>query len=105
MLARAWTRYKDTFSGSDDQFREAGWNFGQTRLKKRVLISLAEMMNSLVDRLLVMVALIVVFIAMDMLMVFGELQLRNGYANRNPIILLLLLLLPLPFLSMETGRY
>ena len=33
------------------------------------------MMNRLVDRLLVLVALTVVFIAMDMLMVFGDLQL------------------------------
>ncbi|MBR17222.1 MAG: C4-dicarboxylate ABC transporter, partial [Gammaproteobacteria bacterium] len=34
LLARAWTRYKETFSGSDDQFREGWLEFRANALEK-----------------------------------------------------------------------
>ena len=44
------------------------------------------MMYRLVNRLLILAALIVVFIAMDMLMVFGELQLLETHPTGKALV-------------------
>ena len=62
------------------------------------------MMNSMVDRLLVLVALTVVFIAMDMLMVFGDLQLLETVMRIETQFYYLLLLLLLPFAFLIYGN-
>ena len=61
------------------------------------------MMNRLVDRLLVLVALTVVFIAMYMLMVFGDLQLLEAVMRIETQFYYLLLLLLLPFAFLIYG--
>ena len=62
------------------------------------------MMYRLVDRLLILAALIVVFIAMDMLMVFGELQLLEAVMRIETQFYYLLLMLLLPFAFLIYGN-
>ena len=62
------------------------------------------MMNRLGDRALVLVALTVVFIAMDMLMVFGDLQLLEAVMRIETQFYYLLLLLLLPFAFLIYGN-